>query len=295
MNLLILILGICSATLFWPLNRWAARNGGRAGFYAFWLLLLSAILAAVLAMVFGQRLWDRTVWQFALIIGLCYAGSLQLMLFCMANGPAGPVTAANNMGLVWPVVASFVFLNPRWPSLSMIVGILAVCGALILLAISQRFARNGVVNDSAGGPNRRRILEIALPLLWIVAGLSMTFQATAAQRLPESPLALISVMSAVAWVAVLPWCLRMGRPILRRNEAIPGAIAGLVQVSTGFAILVGVARMEAHIVFPFIVATPIIIMLLAGHFIFKENLGPLGWAGCLLGTFGLILLVVNGN
>lgn len=295
MNILILLLGIAGATLFWVLNRWTARHDGRPALYSFWLLLISAAVGGVLATGFGQDLLDRDVWRFGFIIGLCYAGSLQLMLFCLQRGPSGPVVAVNNMGMVWPVTAAFLFPDPRRPPFLTVLGVLSVCIGLILLGVAQKSARNVTPGNSAGAGSRARSSGPAMLLLWVVAGLSMMFQAIAGKRLPDSPLALVSVMSIVACAAVLPMCVRTSRPRIRRNEVIPGVIAGMVQVITGFAVLAGTARLGAQIVFPFVIATPIIIMLMVGHFVFKDHLGRLGWAGCLLGAVGLVLLVLTGN
>lgn len=277
------------------LNRWTVRHDGRPALYSFWLLLVSAAVGGVLAAGFGQGLLDRDVWRFGLIIGLCYAGSLKLMLFCLQRGPSGPVVAVNNMGMVWPVTAAFIFPYPRRPSFLTVLGVLSVCIALILLGVAQKSARNVTPGNSAGTGSRARSLGPAMFLLWVVAGLSMMFQAIAGRRLPDSPLAVVSVMSIVACAAVLPMCVRTSRPRVRRNEVIPGIVAGLVQVITGFAILVGIARIGAQIVFPFVIATPIIIMLMVGHFAYKDRLGRLEWAGSLLGAAGLVLLVLTGN
>lgn len=295
MNALILILGIAGATFFWVLNRWTVRHDGRPALYSFWLLLTGAVVGGVLAAGFGQSLLDPDVWRFGLIIGLCYAGSLKLMLFCLQRGPSGPVVAVNNMGMVWPVTAAFLLPYPRRPPFLTVLGVLSVCIALILLGVARKSARNITEGNSAGAGSSARSLGPAMFLLWVVAGLSMMFQAIAGRRLPDNPLALVSVLSLVACGAVLPMCVRTSRPRVRRNEVVPGIITGMVQVITGYAILVGTARLGAQIVFPFVIATPIIIMLMVGHFAYKDRLGRLGWAGCLLGAVGLVLLVLTGN
>ena len=277
------------------LNAWTVRHNGRPALYSFWLLLVSASVAGVLAAAFGQDLLNREVWLFGLIIGLCYAGCLKLMLFCLQRGPSGPVVAVNNMGLVWPVTAAFLYPYLKRPPFLTVLGVLSVCTALILLGVARKSARNETPDDSAGAGNRASSLGPAMLLLWVAAGLSMMFQAIAAKRLPDSPLALVSVMSFVACAAVLPMCVRASRPRARRNEIIPGVITGIVQVITGTAVFVGITRLGSQIVFPFIIATPIIIMLTVGHFAYKDKLGRLAWAACLLGALGLILLALTGD
>ena len=189
------------------------------------------------------------------------------------------------------MAAAFLFPYPTRPPLLTVLGVVSVCAALILLGLAQKSDRDVTPGNSAPA----RSLAPAMLLLWVVAGLSMMFQAIAGKRLPGSPLALVFVINLVACVAVLPMCVRASRPIVRRNEVMPGIITGMVQVVTGFAVFVGIARLGAQIVFPYVIATPIIIMLMVGHFVYKDRLGRLAWAGCLLGAIGLVLLFLTKN
>ena len=58
-------------------------------------------------------------------------------------------------------------------------------------------------------------------------------------------------------------------------------------------IFLAIPRIGAETVFPFVIASPIILMLLAGHLIFHERITRPALIGCLLGTGGLILLAVG--
>ena len=290
MDTLILVLGVTVATLFWVLNNWAVRRDARPGVYSFWLLLTSAALTGPLAVVLGQHLLDPGVWLFGGIIGLCYAGCLKLMLYCMQRGPSGPVAAANNMGMIWPVTAAFIYPALRLPSVPIALGALAVCTALVLLGLAQRPDKDPAPADSTATPTGRSSLMAAMMLLWVVAGVSMLSQSIATDRLPDNLVALAFAMNLVACAAVLPTYARASRPRDRRNEVVPGIAAGIVQAAAGPLIFIGIRRLGPQIVFPFVIATPIIIMLMLGHFAYKDALGRLGWAGCLLGALGLVFL-----
>ena len=51
-----------------------------------------------------------------------------------------------------------------------------------------------------------------------------------------------------------------------------------------------IPRLGSELVFPFVVATPIIIMLLVARFVHHEVISRAAWFGCLLGGVGLVLL-----
>ena len=295
MNTLIIVTGITGATLFWVLNKWAISRGGNPTLYSFWMLLFGTAAAGALALGCGQDLFSPDVWRFGCIIGLCYAACLKLMLFCMQRGPSGPVVTVNNMGLVWPVTVAFIYPYPKRPSLIIVIGILSILTALILLGSNQKPDQNKTTHHNPPGKRPALSLGFATFMLWIAAGLSMMFQAIASKRLSDDPMALVCIMSFVAVIAIAPMYLTSNRPRVRRTELVPGIIAAAVQVVTGYCIFVGTDRIGAQIVFPFIIATPIIIMLLIGHFAYKEKLNRLGWAGCLLGTTGLLLLILASN
>jgi drug/metabolite transporter (DMT)-like permease len=60
----------------------------------------------------------------------------------------------------------------------------------------------------------------------------------------------------------------------------------------GLFSLMAIPRLGADVVFPFVVAAPIVIMLLLDRFVHGEALAWPVWFGCLLGAAGLVLLAV---
>ncbi len=294
MNVFLLAAGVAGATGFWIVNRWAGRIGARTGAYTFWLVLFSALISGPLAWLFGQSLRSPILWTCGSIVGLAYAACLGLMMYGLKKGPSGPVVASNNMGLLWPVLISVVWLNPRQPSATLYIGIVSACAALIILSLSS-----GKTNEQQeGSVNRNRLSAgrwaMTLLLLWMFAGASMGTQAIAATKVPGTPLAFLFVLNLVALTILTPFFL-LRRPVqIRRCELVPGIVQGFVQVSTMTCVLLAIPRIGAEKVFPVTVASPIILMLIIGHFVFHERITRSALAGCVLGAFGLVLLAVSG-
>lgn len=293
MNLLLLIVGVAGATGFWVVNRWAIRSGARTEGYTFWLLLFSALLSGPLAVLLHQPLDQPFLWEVGGIIGLCYAACLGLMMTAMRMGPAGPTVAVNNMGLLWPVVISIEWLRPRTPSLSLCAGIVAVCVAVVMLSLTHRNDAGVAGPDSAVGRGSPGRWALTMLLLWLAAGASMGVQAVGATRLAGAPMAICFAFNLVALLVVAPFFFRR-RPLrIRRCEVLPGLAQGLVQVIAASAILAAIPRLGADVVFPFVVASPIILMFLLGRFVHGERITRPAWAGCLMGAGGLVLLAVS--
>lgn len=273
-------------------NRWAARSGARTEIYIFYLLLVSALLSGLLALLLGQSLIRPFLWEFGGVTGLAYAASLGLLMYGLKIGPSGPTVAVNNMGLLWPVVISIVWLKPRVPSLSLCVGIVAVCTAVVMLSLIPRNNTGVQETDQAGRRRTSWRWPLTMLLLWIAAGVSMGAQAIGSTHLADTPLAMCFSFNIVALFIVAPFFFRR-RPIqIRRCEVLPGLAQGLVQVVTAVAIFMAIPRIGAELVFPLTTATPIILVLLMGRFVHGEHITCSAWIGCLLGAAGLVLLVV---
>jgi drug/metabolite transporter (DMT)-like permease len=125
---------------------------------------------------------------------------------------------------------------------------------------------------------------------WVFSGISMGSQFLSSRYAPQAPFAFPLFMSlvALAILSAVSLVKRNGR--FRREEVIAGGLTGLMMIFGIPATLILLTRMSAAIVFPVTVAGPAVLMLLVGHFIFKEHLSRTGWIASLLGVSGIVLL-----
>jgi drug/metabolite transporter (DMT)-like permease len=293
MNAFLLLLSIAGATAFWVNNRWASNAGARTEAYCFWLLLFTTLFSGILAAIFHQSVTGAFLWTIGGISGASYVIGMGLVMYGLKAGPAGPTVAINNMGLLWPVVISIIWLKPRVPSLALCAGIIIVCTAVVALSLM----RSGKTASTDGKPSTdkpvSRLWSIAMLGLWFAAGTTMGTHTIGATRLAASPFALCFAFNLVATLIITPFFLRHTPIRIKKSEILPGLAQGFTQVITSSAIFLAIPRLGADIVFPFVVATPIVIMLIIGHFVHKEHIPPQAWACCLLGAGGLVLLAVS--
>jgi len=293
MNALLLVAGVAGATGFWIVNRWAERVGARTEAYRVSLLFFSTLFSGLLAYIFGQSVRSPALWIYGSIVGLDFSATLGLMMYGLKNGPSGPVVASNNMGLLWPVVIGVVWLTPEQPSAVLWIGVVLVCAALVILSLSSRSK-----DEQRGEPVDRGHLSAkrwagTLLLLWVLAGVSMGTQSIAATKSPGTALAFSFIFNLVALIVAIPFFL-LRRPLqIRRCELVPGIVQGVLQVTTMVCVFLAIPRIGAEKVFPFIIASPIILMLPVGYFVFHERITRRALIGCLLGTGGLILLALE--
>ncbi|NQT91746.1 MAG: hypothetical protein HQ559_03220, partial [Lentisphaerae bacterium] len=245
MNAFLLAAGVAGATGFWIINRWAARMGARTEAYRFWLLLFSVLFSGVAACFFGQSLRSPVLWTCGGIVGISYAACLGVMMYGLRNGPSGPVVTSNNMGVLWPVMISVLWLNPRQPTATLYIGIISVCAALVILSFSsgkKDEPREGAVTSNRLSTGR---WAMTLLLLWVLAGISMGTQSVAATKVPGTALAFAFALNLVAVVVVMPFFL-LKRPIqVRRCELVPGILQGAIQVITMACIFLAIPRIGA--------------------------------------------------
>jgi len=293
MNTFLLAAGVAGATGFWIVNRWADRSGALMEAYRFWMVLFSMLFSAPLVWLFGESLRGTVLWTCGTVVAIAYVGCIGVMMYGLKHGPSGPVVASNNMGLLWPVLVSIAWLDPRQPSAALYIGIVAVCAALVILGLSSNSNSGQRNGDGDSKPLPPGKWAATLLLLWTIAGVSMATQTVSAVKAPGVPAAFVFVLNLVALVIVAPLFLMKTRFRVRRCELVPGIVQGGVQVGSMVVIYMAIPRIGAETVFPFVVASPIILMLLVGHFVFHERLTRPAVAGCLLGTVGLVLLAVS--
>ena len=284
MNVLLLLVPVITSTAIWPLNRYVMQNGGRGDVYGFWISSFAAIVAGTLSAYFHQSLAVPSLWVLGLVIGFAFSFGFCIVInYCLKIGPTGPTVAANNMGLIGPVVVGLLWPIRHAITIPIGAGILLVAGAILGFSFSSL------------GTERKLITTrwaLLASLGWFLAALSMTGQYVGSVIFPTIPLAQITVVNILASLILLIFLIRRGASWFKKIEFLGGIINGFIQAIGGFTMLVALQRMPSSLVFPVVVLTPLILVLILSGVVYKERLTRLVWLACGAGVIGLGLLAV---
>ncbi len=287
MNILYLAVPVILSTLIWPLNRRVMMNGGRTDAYGFWISLSGAIIAAILSQILGQSYTGIAIWEVGLMIGFAFSVGFCLIInYCLKIGPTGPTVAANNMGLVGPVVVGLMWPISHTFSIAIIAGLFLVALAMAGFGVST----------TASGAKEQAVTSRWVILVffgWLLAAMSMTGQYLGSVLAPNQPLTLVSVFFFFATLILLPFMICHGRTWFDRKELIGGVANGTIQTVSIYMTLMALQRMGSQIVYPVTVLVPVMAVLTISAVIYKERLHPLTWISCGVGILGLTFLVIG--
>ncbi len=287
MNIILLVIPVILSTLIWPINRWVMFQGSRTDAYGFWISLSGALTAGILGQTLGQTYSGAALWWVGLEIAFAFSvGFCLIVNYCLKIGPTGPTVAANNMGLVGPVIVGLLWPSVRVFTLPIVIGLILVALALVGFGIGSTLS----------SANQKAVTSRWAVLVffgWLLAALSMTGQYVGSVLVPRQPLTLVSVFFAFSTLILLPFVICYRRTWFNRNEFFGGIIQGPCQTISIYVSLLALQRMGAQIVFPVTVLGPVMGVLALSAFVYKERLHPITWACCLSGVLGLVLLALG--
>ena len=290
MGILLISIAVIGATLIWPVNRWVMHNGGKLEVYGFWFSISAAFVSGSAALMLKQSLCQPTVWLIGVLIGFAFAtGYCIIIMYCLRIGPVGPTVAMNNMGMVWPVVLGAVWLKVYSFNEWIIIGVVLVIISIVFFSLSKE----GLISlGQTSRITRRWVLWVFLG--WLLAGISMTGQLFASIYYTSGrPFALVFVFTTTSAVILAPLVIRRGKTCFSRKEMLPGMINGVLLAVIGAATLAALEYHGPEIVFPFIVAAPVILILILGKFLYGERLDKPRWLACFFCMGGLVSLSVS--
>jgi len=282
----VLCLAVGLMIAIWPLNRWAVKHNGRTQSIGLMISLTATILALVGALISGESLFSSASLLFGAIMGIAYSvGFCMIIFYCLKIGPAGPTVMLNNLGLLFPVLLSiFLFSNGTSPTLLTISGIILTILSLVLMS----FNKSSDDNVSLSSKWFKWII-----LGWLLSGISMSSQFLATHYAPENPYSFAFSAFGVSFLVLAGISLAKKDTRPNRVEVIVGVSTGFVNVISTPILFYLLKNIPAYVIYPVIMASPILVMLLAGHFVYKENLNRFGWLACIFGIIGLIFFNIN--
>ncbi len=282
MSYFILCVDVVLMTMIWPVNRWVMKHDGRTRSIGLSITLAGMVFAACGALVAGQPLFSAVGLIYGLITAAAYDfGFCMIIFYCLKIGPSGATATINNFGFMFPVLIGIVaFSHGKSPSLFAVLGIASVIVSLILMAF----------NKTAGEMKAASAKWFKwVTLGGLLSGISLGSQFIATQLSPDNPYTFAFSCNLLAFSILVVVSLVMKDTRPKKAEMIAGGITGAANV-LGTAILFYLLQnIPAFVVYPVIMSAPVLIMLVVGHYIYKEKMNRFGWAACIIGIIGLVL------
>jgi len=274
----------CIGTIIWPIGRWAMQKDGQSALLGFWISITAATISATLLVVMGKAILIADVWLAGAALGFAYSvGFCILVIGCLKFGPMSLSMTLNNMAMLFGVLYSIAWLRPMVPNHWIVIGIGGVCVALILLGLGTR--QNG---QSVVGINRKWLMMI-LPGS-ALSGLSFISQTYVGTIQPAHSLLFLCSGFTVSLLILAPIVFFGNGFEYRSRERIAGVLMGIGMVLNVPFVMWAIQAVGAALVLPVTVASPIILILIISHFVYRERLPPVEMAACLFGTLSVALL-----
>ena len=285
LDYLLLLIPVALSTVLWPINRKVMQNGGRGEVFGLWISATTAAITGVLSVIYHQSFASVSLVGAGLVVGFAFAiGFCVIINTCLKIGPTGPTAAANNMGLVGPVV-----LGLFWPRPTVLTA--AAAGGLGLVALSLVGLGFGASGSSRQTVTRRWVSLVLVG--WALAAVSMAGQYAGSVLNPDRPLAQVAAFYFFAMLFLLPFQFRRGRTWFLKIEFGYGLLIGVSQAVSSFLTLVILQRLSPKIVFPVTILSPLILILVLSAVVYKEKMGWKVWAACAGGILGLAVLTLT--
>jgi drug/metabolite transporter (DMT)-like permease len=283
---LYLIIVIIASTALWMISRWAMQGDGDSKVQGLWISIVGLMISCLILLLRDQSIYQTQIIISGLIVSFASAiGFLVIMMYCLKIGPAGLTLTINNSMMVFGILYGIIFLDPHIPGILVIVGIIFAFSGLILIGMS------GSNNNAEHHHFSTRWLKLVM-IGAAFAGISFCVQAYMGLVHPGIDPLIIFIF----WINLfsIPILLSMifytKSSILKKREMIGGFSIGILTNLALFFTLYSMQNFGAAIVFPICVASPMVIMLVISHFIYKEKLGVLPLIGAVLAVLSVILL-----
>lgn len=282
MSYFILGINVMLMVLVWPVNRWVMKNGGRTRSIGLAITFVGMILSACGAVLSGQPFFSATAILYGFITGVAYDfGFCMIIFYCLKIGPAGATAIINNLGFMFPVLIGLVaFSGGKSPSLFAVLGIASAILSLALMAFNK-------TEGESKAASSKWFKWVTLGAL--LSGISLSSQYIATQLTPENPytFAFNANLFAFAVLVVVSLVMKDTRP--KKSEMIAGGITGAINIVSTVMLFYLLQNIPAFVIYPVIMTAPVLIMLVVGHYVYKEKMNRFGWAACIIGMIGLVL------
>jgi len=275
---------VCASTLIWPIGRWVMQKDGKSEVLGFWISVTAAFLSGIMLLVMRKSFFVPDVWVAGLWMGIAYSiGFCVLIMGSLKVGPTSLTTTLNNMAMLCGVLYGTVWINRNVPGISVAVGVTGVCLSLVMMGVSS--SRKGTTTTAIS----RKWLSMVIPGS-AFSGISFITQTHVGMFYPGHAALFIFSSFTISTLILLIFVRSRKGKLYRPSEFKAGIFIGIVTSLGMFLTLVLIRLVGAEIVLPVTVASPIILMLLIGHYVYHERLSRYAVIGCIVGALSVALL-----
>ena len=237
----------------------------------------------------GQLLRVSTsTWLMSLIGGFLFVAGLVLMQSSVARNGATLTSAFSKLGLIVPLLLSFVFFQevPTWLQL---LGLGLALGAILLI-----YEKNGEEAESpaAADQSSKQLGLLLITLLAVGGSESMAKIFARLGNQNENSAYFFYLFLTAACLTFLLSRLekkKNGKP-LRPRELAAGILAGIPNYFSSYFLLKALLSLPAALVYPMFSVGSLLLVMAAGVLFFREKLGRNQLWGLLLILGALVLL-----
>ena len=282
MSYFVLCIDVALMAIIWPVNRWVMKHDGRTRSIGLAITFAGMICAACGALFSGQPLFSAVGLLYGSITAAAYDfGFCMIIFYCLKIVPSGATATINNFGCMFPVLIGIIaFSNGKSPALFAVLGIASVVVSLILMAF----------NKTAGETKAASAKWFKWVVLGgLLSGISLGSQFIATQLSPNNPYTFAFSCNLIAFLILVVVSLGMKDTRPKKAEMVAGGITGAINVLGTVILFYLLQNIPGFVIYPVIMTAPVLIMLIVGHYIYKEKMNRFGWAACIIGMVGLVL------
>lgn len=291
MGLLLCFLGMIAFGLLGTFSKAAERKACRADALTVAVFACATLAMAIRTMAGGAgfALPARAALA-ALGCGVCGAVAYYAFQSSMRLGQLSSAWLMMNLSAAAPALASVALYGERLSALKVVA--LALVAAAVLLLFSGHRSED---TAATGRQSRPAVWILLMAVILLTNGMSaFGLKMIAAWNLPEtlqSPYLTLWYATGMAGIAI-PVFLKGVRP--RARELGWGARLAALSVGGQLAMALALARgTPGHLVFSIAIGGSVVIVALAGRFVFDERMSRISVWGVLIGLAAVILLVAS--
>lgn len=218
---------------------------------------------------------------FCIVVGAFFIGNFVVYGKSVHTNGVGITIAAMRLSLLVPVLIS-VFLYAEHLSAIKMAGVAFVFGALVLLIPKKNGAKIGKIDASW-------LLVIIFLLSGFADASLKIYQEDFSTNLNESMF--MGIVFLGAFVIGLILCLIRSGPIIRKKEAVLGAIIGIPNLYSSIFLIYALDGISGAVAFPVVNTINVLGGTFLGLLIWSDKVSTKQWAGIATAIIAIILLI----